>query len=111
MSVPCAGRPINLSPSSIRGQERFSSIFEELKISITRHSGRAEKILDDEDGDGAVGRNNKRAPNARLNVNLVVPFLAIEAKAVLLKNADELLVGDGPESGHRLLDTHGEAID
>lgn len=68
--------------------------------------GCTEKILDDEDGNGAVGRNNKRALDPRFNVNLVVSFLAIEAK-----NADKLLIGDGPESGHRLLDTHGEAID
>jgi hypothetical protein len=95
----------------VESSSRTLDTFEQFKIPLAAHAGGAEQVLDDENGNRAVCGNNERASGAHFNVDAMVSGLAIKPKSLLFEDADELLIGDWPERGHRLHDAHGEAID
>jgi hypothetical protein len=62
---------------------------EYFEIPIPAHTRRAQKVLDDENRNFMIGRNDKRARNTGLGVNQVVSSLSIEDETFPLKDCDQ----------------------
>src|SRR5208337_79110 len=84
-----------------RGAKRsVSSVLEEFEIPFPAHARCTEQVLDDKDGNVAVGGNHERAYHSRFGVNEVIALLMVEDETVLLEDRSELSVGDGTKWGH-----------
>src|ERR1017187_851259 len=80
------------------GAWRRSLFLEQFEIALAAHARSA--VFDDEHRHGMVGRNHERALHARLDVDAMVPILAVEAEPVLFEHADEALEVNRSDSGH-----------
>jgi hypothetical protein len=74
---------------------------EEIEIPLPAHPRRAQKILDDENGNFVISGNNKRTCNAGFGIDQMVSPLTVEDEAFPFKNCGQSSVRDWPKSGHQ----------
>ena len=75
-------------------------LVEQVEVPLACHACRPQEVLDDEDRNCFVGRDDERTLDAWLRVDQVVPALAREAESLLFENPDKCLVGDGGDLRH-----------
>lgn len=85
-------------------------LLQKFEISLARHPGRTQEVLDDEHWDGLVSRNDDRTPDAGLRVDQMVSALARERKPLLLERSDQCLIRDR-DDGRQSAQPDREAVD
>jgi hypothetical protein len=78
----------------------LSTFLEKLEVSLARHPGRAEIVLDDENGDSLILGNDDWTEDSVFCEDHMVAFLPNALKAVVLKDTLKHSIGNGTKFWH-----------
>jgi hypothetical protein len=73
---------------------------QKLEISVAFDSCDAEKTVDHEHRNFVIHGDDERTLHSRSNVDRMIPFPAVEPKALLLENSDQASLMDEADRGH-----------